>query len=523
MSKLGSRLQDRVGTCKDNPKKLKILQDKVSTAMTKLATQPKNGGHPFLFALTAPKPHELRTKIGHRPFSTAATDGKQFYWHPDFLEKLTSMEISTVMMHEGYHVLFWHVPRGDGRRPEVWNWAIDYVVNAMIETDHQQQQRKGNLWGGNLGNPLSLKDLLEWIDAKTKKLPQASEDSGLIFADVSLQGRSPESIYEEIMRHVEKSPRKCPACGSIGQKIFGKGNQKGDGSGKGKGKGKKGGKGDQPGQGDGDGDGDGQGDGQGNGHSCGHDHGDGDGHGDGDHQCETCGGSLLPMDEHIRPTTSKEAATQEALRAADVCRKMRGMVPSSVEDELGELVKPTLTWQDLVRNATKRKKMDVGNKNTYKRFRRRPISFPIPMYMPRKYDHKPKILAMLDTSGSMGMDEIIYGISQLQVLGDDMDVIIVPVDAEPHWNGTTQAKTMGELKRTKIIGRGGTVFDDFFRDFPSKVGKDFDVVVVITDGYCGSIPMEYKPPMDVVWVITTPEFDYEPSFGRVAPLRTSRN
>jgi predicted metal-dependent peptidase len=508
-------LQDSRGLLREDQGLLRELQQKVSAAMTKLAQQPKNGGHPFLFALTAPKPHEVVDKIGHQPIRTAATDGKQFYWYPGFLKKLDAMEISTVMQHEGYHVLFDHVRRGMGRNHDVWNWAIDYVVNCVIEIDHEQQQRQGALWTPNLGTPLPLKTLLDWLDAKKgANLPKTGEDSGLIFADKTLQGRTPESIYDEIMKHLENSPRKCPACGGVGNKIFKK---KGDQEGQG-------GSGDQDQEGDGQeqdsGRGQGQGDQEGQGGGCGHDHSD-DGDGHGGHTCKTCGGKLLPMDAHIMPGVTKEEAVQEALRAADTAKKMRGLVPSGVEDVLGELEKPTLTWQDIVRNAATRKKMDVGNKNDWKRFRRRPMSFPMPQYMPRKHDHRPKVLAMLDTSGSMGQDDLVYGVSQLQVLGDDMDLLIVPCDAQPYWQDATLAKNLRDLNRTKVTGRGGTVFNQFFEEFPRKVGRDFDVVVVITDGYCGEIPMELKPPCDVVWVLTQ-DFAYNPTFGRVAPMRNRK-
>jgi predicted metal-dependent peptidase len=128
---------------------------------------------------------------------------------------------------------------------------------------------------------------------------------------------------------------------------------------------------------------------------------------------------------------------------------------------------------------------------------------------------------MLDTSGSMGQDDLVYGVSQLQVLGDDMDLLIVPCDAQPYWQDATLAKNLRDLNRTKVTGRGGTVFNQFFEEFPRKVGRDFDVVVVITDGYCGEIPMELKPPCDVVWVLTQ-DFAYNPTFGRVAPMRNRK-
>jgi len=127
---------------------------------------------------------------------------------------------------------------------------------------------------------------------------------------------------------------------------------------------------------------------------------------------------------------------------------------------------------------------------------------------------------MLDTSGSMGEDDLVYGISQLKVLGNHSEGFVVPVDGAPHWEGVTPIKKMDDLKRTKVVGRGGTVFDDFFREFPEKLGSDFDVVVIITDGYCGQVPIELRPPCDVVWVVTRGDHkDFKQLFGRVAPLR----
>ena len=129
---------------------------------------------------------------------------------------------------------------------------------------------------------------------------------------------------------------------------------------------------------------------------------------------------------------------------------------------------------------------------------------------------------MIDTSGSMGDDDIIYGISQLQALGNESEGFVVPCDAKVHWKGVQKIDQVKDLKKTKIIGRGGTVFDDFFKEFPNELGTDFDVIIIITDGYCGQVPYDLRPACDVVWVITTPGYEYKPTFGRVAPLRNER-
>ena len=487
---IGARLTDPHGILDDDPQRLSKLQTHVSNCMTRMFQQPDRGGNPFLFALTVPRPHELLLEIPGlgMPFETAATDGKKYYWHPDFLEKLLAHELPTVMQHEGYHTVFFHPMRMRAASPRYRNYAMDYVVNACIEVDHDTTKRKGELWGGNLGKPISIKDLLEHIDGKIEAF---KEGEPRIFADVSLHGRSPESIYDEIMKHVEKSPRKCGTCGalSLDPKT---GKPKGKGPCKNRPK-------------------------------CLHDGlccpdcgveispMNGEGYGD---------GMPFPMDAHIDGKLTKQETQSDVMRAAQQATNMRGSVPSDIEDYLGELMKPTLKFTDIVRSACLKKCQDSGMKNDWKRFRKRYIAATPRQYLPKRHSHKPRWLAMIDTSGSMSQDDITYGISQLKVLGSHTEGFIVPCDASVDWKSVTMVKNLDDLKRTKIVGRGGTVFDDFFKEFPDHLGMEFDCVVIITDGDCGEVPIKLKPPLDVVWVITRKDRkEFKPSFGRVAPLR----
>jgi predicted metal-dependent peptidase len=225
------------------------------------------------------------------------------------------------------------------------------------------------------------------------------------------------------------------------------------------------------------------------------------------------------MDGHLVPAVSPAEAKHEALRAAETARKMRGTVPGGVEDALKELEKPTLTWQDIVRHACMRKKMDEGNKNDWKRLRRRWLHRTAPpQYLPRKHTHKPRILAGLDCSGSMSADDIVYCVSQLQVLGNEMDLTIVPWDSMVYWNKAVKVSNIGDLKKTKVVGRGGTTVSEFFTGFPKHMGREYDCIVMMTDGYIEQIDPGLKPPMDVCWIICNGSTPNVP-FGRVAPLR----
>jgi hypothetical protein len=448
------------------------------------------------------------------------------------------------MEHETYHVVFYHCARLRGADRHIANVALDYVVDAVIEVDHERNQRPGQLWGGNLGAPLSLAKLLDYIDGNSE-LPKEN----MMYADKTLHGRSPENIYDEIMTHIEKSPRRCPDCGALSLDPKTGKPKKGSGCGKGaekkdeKGKGEDGAEGDgADGAGAGSGAGSGAGDGNGSGDEDG---GSGDGAGNGSGTspgsgagcCPTCGaegdgcggaggggdsrGLPSTLDSHVDTAVTKQEVQADTMRAANQASTMRGTVPSEVESLLGELVKPQLRFVDIVRSAMMRKVQDAGMKNDWKRFRRRYISATPRQYLPKRHTHMPRWLCMLDTSGSMSDDDIRFGISQLQVLGNQTEGTVVPCDAEPHWEAAVKVRNMAELKKTRPVGRGGTDFTTYLRDFPTKMGTDFDVLVIITDGYCGEIPLELKPKkMDVCWVITRPDHEaFKPPFGRVCRLR----
>lgn len=485
---IGQRLTDPTNAI--SPERLEALNEKISSCMARLYRLPENGGNPFLFALTQGKSHEIRDELPGMPkdehgvssFRTAATDGKKFYWSPLFLEKLTNDEVATVMQHEAYHVVFFHPTRGLGNDRAIWNWSIDYIVNACIEHDHKVTNRKGTLWGGNIGTPLPMKELLEYIDG----VVELNDGKTRMYSDVTLHGRSPESIYNEIIDHWEKSPRRCCECSALTMdpktgkskvpKPWGPGTCINCGA--------------KPNSG-------------------------GSGFG-------VCPDLPSSTDEHIDTSLTREQVMTETERASQTAKMMRGTVPSDIQSALDELYEPTLSMHDLILQARMRRVQSCGLNNDWSRFRRRSIAMKPRMYRPQRFGHAANWLAMLDTSGSMSDDDLKYGISQLKAAGNQSEGVIVPVDAAPHWEHVHQVKNMSDLVRTKIVGRGGTVFEQFFAEFPERLGVDFDVLIIITDGDCGTIPLDLRPPMDVVWVLTRNYKEFSPSFGRVAPLRHER-
>jgi len=63
---------------------------------------------------------------------TAATDGRDVFYNPEFFAALPSAQIDGVIVHEVLHAALDHVYRRATRDPQRWNQAADIVVNGLI-------------------------------------------------------------------------------------------------------------------------------------------------------------------------------------------------------------------------------------------------------------------------------------------------------------------------------------------------------------------------------------------------------
>ena len=64
--------------------------------------------------------------------STAATDGRNFYYNSRFVKLLSARELEFLFGHEVLHVVYDHFGRRGSRDPQLWNIANDYAVNADL-------------------------------------------------------------------------------------------------------------------------------------------------------------------------------------------------------------------------------------------------------------------------------------------------------------------------------------------------------------------------------------------------------
>ncbi len=102
--------------------------------------------------------------------ATLATDGRNFYYNLDFVNKLKPKEAEFGFAHEVLHNVFDHLGRRDGRDPQLSNIAADFAVNQILK------------------------------DEKIGEVPSFIK----IFQDNKYRGFSYEQIYEDLYEKAEK-------------------------------------------------------------------------------------------------------------------------------------------------------------------------------------------------------------------------------------------------------------------------------------------------------------------------------
>lgn len=127
---------------------------------------------------------------------TLATDGRNFYYSNDFVNKLTAKQAEFGFAHEILHNVFEHMDRRQGRDPMLANIAADFAVNQILKDER-------------------IGEVPNWIN---------------IFQDNKYRGWSFEQIYDELYQKANKI--NLSSLGELlDEHLDGNGDDNGDGDG----------------------------------------------------------------------------------------------------------------------------------------------------------------------------------------------------------------------------------------------------------------------------------------------------
>lgn len=232
------------------PEVIKKAEENLSSVFSDLCLSYDNysigtclGGDPLVFNLLFSVPHICTDTLGKgRKLKTAATDGKNYYWNPEFINKLcegkSKIGLRIVSSHEAWHAIYMHPQRRGIRIPSLWNIAVDFKVNATILEDFRirgSNRDVEKIFRDNLGDFITLEEYAQFLKdpfnppariahlnpmrtlyMTPEELDQYDKQyPPMYFADANLPAdmKRPENIYDYLYKLL---PR-CPECGKVGQ------------------------------------------------------------------------------------------------------------------------------------------------------------------------------------------------------------------------------------------------------------------------------------------------------------------
>lgn len=372
----------------------------------------------------------LTDAANHAWCSTAATDGRRLYMNRGFVSRLTFDELLFVVAHEVLHVVYDHLSRRQGRDPEYYNMAADYVINYTL------------------------------VKNKIGTMPPVG-----LFKEEYNDEMTSEQIYDLLMKN--QVTIEMP----LDQHLDGAGGASGQDDDDGEG------------QGDDDGDGDDDdGDGEGGSQPGGKKKGKGKGgtikvrvNGNGD------GPPILTKEELDEIRSEVLARTIQAAQAAEA-QENAGCIPAGVKRMIAELTEPKMDWRTMLDcHVRSQQKCDF----TFQRLSRVELGGGF-IFPAEDDDVMVEADVVIDTSGSMSTEmlrEICSEIKGIMTSFQDFKLRLCSFDTQLYDYGKVfTPQNIDEIDEYVPKGGGGTDLSCYWNKLREE-GRIPERVVVFTDGY----------------------------------------
>lgn len=199
---------------------------------------------------------------------------------------------------------------------------------------------------------------------------------------------------------------------------------------------------------------------------------------------------IKPIDPGSVPAMSR--SWQSRVYSAGQIAK--GDCPAGVARELYKLENSELPWHNILKQRFRKMAVKQSWKRPSKRF--------LPFYFPgRTRNEGIKVVAAVDTSGSMSREQITKAISEMYGLTKAfpfMELWVCDCDAAVY-----EAKKVKPYDLSKLLlsGGGGTDFRPVFNWVRKDLKDDIDCLLFFTD-LMGTFP-DKKPPYETFWITDT--------------------
>lgn len=237
----------------------------------------------------------------------------------------------------------------------------------------------------------------------------------------------------------------------------------------------------------------------------------GGGQGQGQHGSGAPGGN--PLGNDIMPAKDKSESAVEAAKvmisqAAQVAKAM-GKLPANLQADLDEIFKPKVDWREQLRQFLTE---TCPSDYSFSRPNRRYIAGEDPMYLPSMagHDSMASLVVVMDTSGSITMDELKQGLGEIVGAVEDVApkrLVVAYCDAKVQhadvFDNPSEAVVAESFKRH---GAGGTSMVAALK-WAQRKHPSAQAVVVWTDGeFSYEDTTEDTFPFSVVWAISNKRY-----------------
>jgi predicted metal-dependent peptidase len=107
--------------------------------------------------------------------NTAATNGENIFYNPEYILSLTASQQDGLLLHEVLHAALLHIPRRGVRDSLLWNYAADIAINGMIMEQKNCDLPPGGLRDTQLEH-LSVEEIYEILLKDAQKYQIIWED-----------------------------------------------------------------------------------------------------------------------------------------------------------------------------------------------------------------------------------------------------------------------------------------------------------------------------------------------------------
>lgn len=210
----------------------------------------------------------------------------------------------------------------------------------------------------------------------------------------------------------------------------------------------------------------------------------------------------IVMDKDYTPCVGSETVERSRSRtiaSAQQMERTQGKLPSNIQALLDKLQKPSLPWQEMLKQFVttcyggKRRWLPPARRHVWQN-----------LYLPSMRDEALRAVVAIDTSGSTrGKLPVFFAelVSLMKSFGKfELDVIQCDAKVQDvkHFS---EANPPPPDRKWEVKGLGGTDFRPVFEYFQKEMREQPDLLLFFTDG-CGTAP-EQRPAYPVMWVLTS--------------------